>query len=51
MNRRVRNRTPGGVGGGRRKASSYPIETAETVGPCESILDVFCEDFVMRERE
>jgi hypothetical protein len=25
MNRRVRNRTPGGVGGGRRKAPSYPI--------------------------
>jgi hypothetical protein len=25
MNRRVRNRTHGGVGGGRRKASSYPI--------------------------
>jgi hypothetical protein len=25
MNRRVRNRTPGGVGGGRRKAPSYPM--------------------------
>ncbi|HXN97349.1 MAG TPA: hypothetical protein VN879_22785 [Candidatus Acidoferrales bacterium] len=22
-----------------------------TLGPCESILDVFCEDFVMPERE
>ena len=29
MNRRIRNRTYGGVGGGRRKATPYPIE-AET---------------------
>jgi hypothetical protein len=34
MNRRVRNRTPGGVGGGRRKAPSYPMRTAH---PCEPL--------------
>jgi hypothetical protein len=33
MNRRVRNRTPGGVGGGRRKAASYPIRSSGTTFP------------------
>jgi hypothetical protein len=33
MNRRVRNRTPGGVGGGRRKAPSYPMPRAGLSSP------------------
>jgi aldehyde dehydrogenase (NAD+) len=31
--------------------SAMVEEYGAAVGPCESILDVFCEDFVMPERE
>jgi hypothetical protein len=38
----LRNRTPGGVGGGRRKAPSYPMPTEPRAGWMPSGLDVGC---------